>query len=35
MPRVGFEPTIPLFDRAKAYHALDITVTLVGSVALS
>jgi hypothetical protein len=23
MPRVGFEPTSPLFDRAKTFHALD------------
>jgi hypothetical protein len=23
MPRVGFEPTIPAFKRAKTVHALD------------
>jgi hypothetical protein len=23
MPRVGFEPTIPVFDRAKTFHTLD------------
>jgi hypothetical protein len=23
MPRVGFEPTIPAFERAKTVHALD------------
>jgi hypothetical protein len=23
MPRVGFEPTIPVFERAKTVHALD------------
>jgi hypothetical protein len=23
MPLVGFEPTIPVFERAKAFHALD------------
>jgi hypothetical protein len=23
MPRVGFEPTFPAFERAKAVHALD------------
>jgi hypothetical protein len=25
MPRVGFEPTIPVFERSKTYHASDIT----------
>jgi hypothetical protein len=23
MPQVGFEPTIPVFERAKTVHALD------------
>jgi hypothetical protein len=23
MPLVGFEPTIPVFERAKMFHALD------------
>jgi hypothetical protein len=23
MPEVGFEPTIPVFERAKTVHALD------------
>jgi hypothetical protein len=23
MPRVGFEPTIPVFERAKTFNALD------------
>jgi hypothetical protein len=23
MPRVGFEPTIPVFERAKIFRALD------------
>jgi hypothetical protein len=23
MPRVGFEPTVPVFERAKIVHALD------------
>jgi hypothetical protein len=27
MPRVGFEPTIPVFERAKAFCALGRTVT--------
>jgi hypothetical protein len=30
MPRVGFEPTIPAFERAKTVHALDRTVTVIG-----
>jgi hypothetical protein len=31
MPRVGFEPTIQVFERAKTVHALDRAVTLIGS----
>jgi hypothetical protein len=30
MPRVGFEPTIPVFERAKTIHALDRAVTDIG-----
>jgi hypothetical protein len=30
MPRVGFEPTIPAFERAKTVHALDRAVSLIG-----
>jgi hypothetical protein len=30
MPRVGFETTIPVFERAKTVHALDRAVTLIG-----
>jgi hypothetical protein len=30
MPRVGFEPTIPVFARAKTVHALDRAVTVIG-----
>jgi hypothetical protein len=30
MPRVGFEPTIPAFERAKTVHALDSAVTVIG-----
>jgi hypothetical protein len=30
MPRVGFEPTIPVFERAKTVHALDRAVTVTG-----
>jgi hypothetical protein len=28
-PRVGFEPTIPLFDQAKRVHALDRAATVI------
>jgi hypothetical protein len=31
MPQVGFEPTIPVFERAKMVHALDRLVTVIGS----
>jgi hypothetical protein len=31
MPLLGFEPTIPLFERAKTVHALDRPATVVGS----
>jgi hypothetical protein len=27
MPLVGFEPTIPVFERAKSVHALDCATT--------
>jgi hypothetical protein len=30
MPRVGFEPTIPVFERAKAVHSLDRAPTVIG-----
>jgi hypothetical protein len=30
MPRVGFEPTIPAFERAKTVHALDRATTVIG-----
>jgi hypothetical protein len=30
MPRLGFEPTIPVFERAKAVHALDRAATMIG-----
>jgi hypothetical protein len=30
MPRVGFESTNPLFERAKTVHALDRAATLIG-----
>jgi hypothetical protein len=31
MPRVGFEPTIPMFERSKTVHALDREATAIGS----
>jgi hypothetical protein len=31
MPRVGFEPTTPLFERAKTLHALDRAATVIGN----
>jgi hypothetical protein len=31
MPLVGFEPTIPEFERAKTVHALDRAATVIGS----
>jgi hypothetical protein len=30
MPWIGFEPTIPVFERAKAVHALDGAATVIG-----
>jgi hypothetical protein len=30
MPRVGFEPTIPVFERAKTVHALELAATVIG-----
>jgi hypothetical protein len=31
MPRVGFESTIPVFERAKIIHALDRAATVNGA----
>jgi hypothetical protein len=31
MPQVGFEHTIPFFQRAKTVHALDRAATVIGS----
>jgi hypothetical protein len=31
MPQVGFEHTIPVFERAKTLHALDAAVTVISS----
>jgi hypothetical protein len=30
MPRVGFEPTIPVFGRAKTVHEFDHGATVIG-----
>jgi hypothetical protein len=30
MPRVGFAPTTPVFERAKTFHALDLAATVNG-----
>jgi hypothetical protein len=30
IPRVGFEPTIPVFERAKTVHALNLAATVIG-----
>jgi hypothetical protein len=32
MPRVEFEPTIPVLERAKAVHALDRAATVIGTI---
>jgi hypothetical protein len=31
MPRTGFEPTIPVLERAKTVHASDRAATVIGS----
>jgi hypothetical protein len=28
---MGFEPTIPMFERVKTVHALDTAATMIGS----
>jgi hypothetical protein len=30
LPRVGFEPTTPVLERAKTFHALDCTAIVIG-----
>jgi hypothetical protein len=35
MPRVGFESTIPVFERAKAVHALDLAAIVIGIFSVS
>jgi hypothetical protein len=34
MPGVGFEPTIPGFDRGKTFHALDRAAAVLGAHAI-
>jgi hypothetical protein len=34
MPRVGLEPTIPVFERAKTVHAFDRAATVIDSIAV-
>jgi hypothetical protein len=34
MPWVGFEPTIPAFERAKTVHVLDRAATVFGVIAI-
>jgi hypothetical protein len=34
MPRVGFEPATPVFERAKTVHVLDGTDTVIGALTL-
>jgi hypothetical protein len=34
MPLVGFEPTNPVFERAKTVHNLDRAATVIGHVRL-
>jgi hypothetical protein len=31
MPRVGFEPMTPVFERAKTVHMLDRAATMIGN----
>jgi hypothetical protein len=31
MPLAGFEPTIPVFKRAKTFHTLDLAATVTGN----
>jgi hypothetical protein len=32
MPLVGFEPTIPVFERAEVFHASDPAATVTGEI---
>jgi hypothetical protein len=35
MPPMGFEPTTPVFERAKTVHALDCAASVIGGVLYS
>jgi hypothetical protein len=35
MPLMGFEPTIPVFELAKAFHALGREATVTGRTAIT
>jgi hypothetical protein len=35
MPRVGFEPTIPVFELTKTVHVLERAVTVIGAFKLA
>jgi hypothetical protein len=35
MPRVGFEPMIPVVERTNAFHALDRAATVMGTIKLN
>jgi hypothetical protein len=35
MPRVGFEPTIPVFERVKTVHSLDRAATVIGPTSIT
>jgi hypothetical protein len=32
---MGFEPTIPVFEQAKTFHALDVAATIIGKYSVS
>jgi hypothetical protein len=35
MPRLGFEPTFPVFEWAKTVNALDVAATVIGYMRLT
>jgi hypothetical protein len=35
MPRLGVQPTIPLFERAKTFHTLDRAATVIGKLLIT
>jgi hypothetical protein len=32
MPGIGFEPTVPFFERAETFNALDHSATVIGRI---